>query len=181
MLRCCAVARMSLYSPSGRWFLVALGAAELLAAQGIAAAVVNARFVKPLDADCLYRVAQRAALVVTLEENITLGGFGTSVCELLATAGLIVPVLSLGIPDIILGQGPRDILLARLGLTPEAVRQTVLTASAHRDAGRPVPPPGAVRRVSAARPGAAAAQGTKKIELTPRGCQCVLTGYTRCV
>ena len=120
---------------------IALGAAEVLAAHGVEAAVVNARFVKPLDADCLCQTAQHVALVVTLEENIILGGFGSTVRELLAASGMTVPVHSLGIPDIILGQGPRNILLARLGLTPEAVAQTVLTHPAVSATGDHFPLP----------------------------------------
>ena len=111
----------------GLMVAVAMGAAELLATHGIAATVVNARFVKPLDAECLCREAQRASLVLTLEENVIRGGFGSAVCELFAEEGITVPVQVLGIPDTVIGQGPRTVLLARLGLTAQDIADTVLS------------------------------------------------------
>ncbi len=114
---------------------IALGAAEVLAAQGISATVVNARFVKPLDAETLCREAQRVAVAITLEENVAPGGFGSAVCELFAAEGIAVPLHMLGIPDRILGQGPRSALLARLGFTPASVADAVMTQL-------PVSPPG---------------------------------------
>lgn len=106
---------------------VALATAETLATHGISASVVNARFVKPLDAECLCREAQRVAQVVTLEENVVLGGFGSAVSELFAAEGLMVPVHVLGIPDAVIGQGERTLLLARLGLTPESIADALLS------------------------------------------------------
>jgi len=106
---------------------VALDAAVLLAREGIQATVVNARFVKPLDAACLLEVARRVPRVMTLEENAAAGGFGSAVQELFAAEGIATPVRTLGLPDAFIGQGPRPVLLARLGLTPSHLAAAVLS------------------------------------------------------
>ncbi len=104
----------------------ALAAAELLAQRGIAATVVNARFVKPLDTETLRRVARTVRLVITLEENAVTGGFGSAVQEFFTADGMTTPIRPLGIPDQFVGQGPRGILLSRLGLGPGDIVATVL-------------------------------------------------------
>jgi 1-deoxy-D-xylulose-5-phosphate synthase len=63
-------------------------AAETLAAEGVEAAVLNARFVKPLDEEAICELAGRCGRVVTVEENVGLGGFGAAVLEALARRGL---------------------------------------------------------------------------------------------
>jgi 1-deoxy-D-xylulose-5-phosphate synthase len=80
----------------------ALAASEALAADGVEAAVVNARFAKPLDRELLLHHAQGKRLIITVEESIVTGGFGSGVLELLAEAGLSDPVLR-GIPVHIVG------------------------------------------------------------------------------
>jgi len=80
----------------------ALAAAEVLAAEGVEAAVINARFAKPLDRDLLLRHARGKRLVVTVEESIVTGGFGGGVLELLAEAALDDPRLR-GVPVHIVG------------------------------------------------------------------------------
>mgnify|MGYP000897382979 FL=1 len=96
----------------------ALQAAELLAADGIAAEVVNMRFVKPLDRELLLEAAGHAKLLVTVEENVLAGGFGSAVLECLADAGRTVPLLRLGIPDRFVPQGDRSLLWEECGLLP---------------------------------------------------------------
>lgn len=96
----------------------ALQAAELLAADGIAAEVVNLRFVKPLDRELLLEAAGHAKLLVTVEENVLAGGFGSAVLECLADAGRTVPLLRLGIPDRFVPQGDRSLLWEECGLLP---------------------------------------------------------------
>ncbi|HEY6838877.1 MAG TPA: 1-deoxy-D-xylulose-5-phosphate synthase [Geobacteraceae bacterium] len=101
----------------------ALEAAILLRDQGIHAAVVNARFVKPLDRDLILQQARRTGCLVTVEENALQGGFGSAVLELLADEGLSgVRVKRLGIPDSYIEQGSQAQLRADLGLdTPGIV------------------------------------------------------------
>lgn len=96
----------------------ALQAAELLAADGIAAEVVNMRFVKPLDRELLIEAAGHAKLLVTVEENVLAGGFGSAVLECLADVGRTVPLLRLGIPDRFVPQGDRSLLWEECGLLP---------------------------------------------------------------
>ncbi len=94
----------------------ALAAAELLAGEGIAMAVVDARFVKPLDAELLTAEALRTGRVVTLEENAVMGGFGSAVTELLTEQGVNVPVLRIGLPDRFVEQGSQGELRQRYAL-----------------------------------------------------------------
>ncbi len=95
----------------------ALEAAAWLGQHGISAAVVNARFVKPLDAELILSVARRTGRVVTVEDGARAGGFGSAVLELLADAGLTgVRVRRLGLPDAFIDHGPVDVLHEEVGL-----------------------------------------------------------------
>ncbi|RKO66775.1 1-deoxy-D-xylulose-5-phosphate synthase [Desulfofundulus salinus] len=110
-------------------------AASLLEQQGIHATVINARFVKPLDEECITRYALRTRRVVTIEEHVLQGGFGSAVLELLGDRGLRnVQVIRLGIPDEFIEHGSRAVLLARCGLTVEGLVNTVLQALGARRA-----------------------------------------------
>ena len=95
----------------------ALQAAENLAKEKIDTTVVNARFVKPLDAQLLLALAQTKRLIVTVEEAYLAGGFGSAVLEAAADAGLNTGhVRRLGIPDKFIEHAERGELLADLGL-----------------------------------------------------------------
>src|SRR5688572_10367622 len=76
------------------------------------ATVVNMRFVKPLDEDLVMRFAGTHTALVTIEENSVAGGAGSSVIELLATCGIALPTLTLGIPDLFIEHGSRQDCLA---------------------------------------------------------------------
>jgi 1-deoxy-D-xylulose-5-phosphate synthase len=95
----------------------ALEAAAALAEDGIEAAVVNARFVKPLDEELIGTVARSCGRVVTVEENCAAGGFGSAVGEALQRQGVCVRVLHLGLPDGFVQHGSREELLESVGLT----------------------------------------------------------------
>jgi 1-deoxy-D-xylulose-5-phosphate synthase len=113
----------------GTMVAVAERVAELLAAHGIEAGVVNARFAKPVDAAGIGRAAEGCRLLVTLEEHALAGGFGSAVLEALAAEGHgLPPVLAIGIPDRFVEHGTRADLLARVGLTPEAVAERIVQA-----------------------------------------------------
>ena len=103
----------------------ALAAAALLAEEGMAPAVVNARFLRPLDEDLICALAHDCGQVVTVEENSCLGGFGSAVGEMLHRRGLQTPLLSLGLPDAFIQHGNRETLLARVGLDPAGIAQRV--------------------------------------------------------
>ena len=101
----------------GSTVMPALDAAETLAAEGIGLAVVNVRFVKPLDRELILSLAQRCGALVTVEENALQGGFGTAVLEMLEEEGLTgVKVLRLGYPDRFVEQGEQHELRAIHGL-----------------------------------------------------------------
>jgi len=99
---------------------VAEKAAELLDAT-----VVNMRFVKPLDETLLVNLARSHKAFVTLEDNAVSGGAGSAINELLATHGLLLPVLNLGIPDLFIEHGSREQCLTAAGLDLDAVLAAV--------------------------------------------------------
>ncbi len=122
--------------PGGPVWIWALGdmlstaesTADLLAAQGVAVGVVNARFVRPLDTALLARQAQDARLILTLENGVAKGGFGSETEEALTEMRFAGIVLRRGWPDAFVPQGKADILLERYGLTPEALARDVVAA-----------------------------------------------------
>ncbi|MBL7222543.1 MAG: 1-deoxy-D-xylulose-5-phosphate synthase [Candidatus Brocadiae bacterium] len=108
----------------------ALEAADQLAEQGIAAAVVNARFAKPVDTGLLAELAAAVPLLVTVEDHALAGGFGSAVLEALADARIDTPVERLGIPDRFIEHGARDTLLDGLGLSADGIAARVADALA---------------------------------------------------
>jgi 1-deoxy-D-xylulose-5-phosphate synthase len=110
---------------------VALGAADLLAeGHGVDATVADGRFAKPLDADLVEGLAAEHDLLVTVEENVLAGGFGSAVVEHLADRDLMAGarVLRVGLPDAYVTHGKPALLRAEVGLTPEAVAERVAQA-----------------------------------------------------
>ena len=110
---------------------VALGAAERLAGEsGIEATVADARFSKPLDAELIAALVAEHDLLVTVEENVLAGGFGSAVVEHLADKDLMseVRVLRVGLPDRYVTHGTPALLREEVGLTPEAVAERVADA-----------------------------------------------------
>ncbi len=85
-------------------------------AERLDATLVNMRFVKPLDAALVESVADRHSAIVTVEENAVMGGAGSAVAEVLAAAGILVPMMQVGIPDKFVEHGSRDTCLAAAGL-----------------------------------------------------------------
>jgi 1-deoxy-D-xylulose-5-phosphate synthase len=105
---------------------VALEAADLLAARGVDCGVANARFAKPLDADLLAKVSAMAPRVLTLEEHLSAGGFGSAVLEAFHAAGLPAAKLkSHGIPDQFVEHSPQPIQRANLKLDVPGVVEKV--------------------------------------------------------
>jgi 1-deoxy-D-xylulose-5-phosphate synthase len=113
----------------GAMVLPAERAAELLAAEGVAASVVNARFVKPLDERLILDLAARCGAIVTVEENVKAGGFGSAVLELLTSQDMLVPTRVLAVPDRVFEQASQGRLREFAGLAPAhiaaAARQVV--------------------------------------------------------
>ena len=103
-----------------------LRAAERLEAEGIRAAVINSRFLKPLDGELLCDWARRTGRVVTVEENVLPGGFGSAVLELLQERGLFsVSVRRLGIPDLFVEHGSQSLLRAKYGIDEDGIFRAV--------------------------------------------------------
>jgi 1-deoxy-D-xylulose-5-phosphate synthase len=117
----------------------ALEAAQELAADGIEATVVNARFAKPLDSELIVDLANHTKRLVTVEENALYGGFGSSVVKLLQESGIYdVRVKSIGIPDEFVEQGSQAILRAKYSLDAKGIAQQVLTLLHTSDSDYPL-------------------------------------------
>ncbi|MDD2420823.1 MAG: 1-deoxy-D-xylulose-5-phosphate synthase [Heliobacteriaceae bacterium] len=101
----------------------ALTAAEKLAENGVQAAVVNVRFVKPLDEELILDLAAKTGRLITVEENMLAGGFGGAVLELLSGHTVNCQVKRLGIPDIFVPHGATGILRDVYGLTADHIAQ----------------------------------------------------------
>ncbi len=106
----------------------ALAAADLLAERGIDATVADARFAKPLDAELLRRLASEHELIVTVEEGVLAGGFGSGVWELLSEHGLQPNVLRVGLPDRYVTHGAPPLLHEEVGFTPERIAERIESA-----------------------------------------------------
>lgn len=109
----------------GTMVSVACKTAELLLKRGINCTVVNMRFIKPLDKECILQMADKMEAIVTMEENVLNGGFGSAVVELLADEGRSIPVLRFGIPDEFIEQGTQSELREQCGLTPEQMSEKI--------------------------------------------------------
>lgn len=109
----------------------ALEASRILSTRGVSCAVVNPRFVKPIDVHTLRHYAETTRTIITCEDSCLAGGFGSAVLESMLEAGLSdVHVVRLGVPDDFVGQGIRDVVLSDLGLDAKGIVDAVLrTAS----------------------------------------------------
>jgi 1-deoxy-D-xylulose-5-phosphate synthase len=89
------------------------------------ATLVNMRFIKPLDEDLVLSLAARHRALITIEENAVAGGAGSAVAELLASEGVQLPLLQLGIPDRFIEHGSRDTCLRAAGLDAAGLSSSV--------------------------------------------------------
>ncbi len=102
-----------------------LDAALELEKAGISCAVVNGRFVKPMDTETVINLATHTGRVLTIEENTTIGGFGSGIMEVLSEKGIGVPVKMVGLPDRFLPHGTQKKLREGIGLHKQAIEKTV--------------------------------------------------------
>ena len=110
----------------------------LQAAEKLGATVVNMRWVKPLDVELLLKVAAEHEALVTVEEGAVMGGAGSAVGEALQSAGIVMPVLQLGLPDVLIEHGDPVRLLAMQGLDAAGIEASVVRRFAGIiEAGRP--------------------------------------------
>jgi 1-deoxy-D-xylulose-5-phosphate synthase len=110
----------------------AQGAADLLAADGIDCAVINCRFLKPLDQAMLEALLQEHRTIVTVEEGTIVNGFGACLAETLQTTHPEVRVVALGVPDRLVEQAPRPEQLELFGLTAAGIARRI-TALQHEE------------------------------------------------
>ena len=97
---------------------------HILASEGIQATVVNARFVKPLDVDTICTLAEKIPRIITVEENVLSGGFGSAVLESLYDNGISgFKLKRIGIPDQFVEHGPQPVLRAKYGIDSPAIAQ----------------------------------------------------------
>ena len=109
----------------GTTLVECVAAAEKLSEEGVELAVINARFVKPLDTRTILRAVREQPFVLTVEEGCLIGGFGSAVLEAANAAGLETShIRRLGFPDQFIEHADRSELLADLGLTSEAIADT---------------------------------------------------------
>jgi len=105
-----------------------LAAAEILREAGIDATVVDARFAKPIDIGLMAQVAAEHDLVVTVEEGVLQGGFGSAVWESLNEAGVECRLLRVGLPDRFVTHGAPALLHQEVGFTAERIAERVSAA-----------------------------------------------------
>ena len=126
-----------------------LRAAERLADVGIQAAVINSRFLKPLDGTLLCDWAKRTGKVLTVEENVLQGGFGSAVLELFQERGIFsIQVKRLGIPDTFVEHGPQTLLREKYGIDEKGILKGVREMF---EEGRPESSPPSPTEVSLSR------------------------------
>lgn len=103
-------------------------AAALLAEKGIDASVINSRFIKPLDGQLIRQLSRDIGIIVTVEDNVVTGGFGSAVLEYINSQHLNwVKVLRLGLPDKFIEHGSRNYLLNKYALDPQGIANSIET------------------------------------------------------
>jgi 1-deoxy-D-xylulose-5-phosphate synthase len=110
----------------GGMFEMAEQAKKLLEAQGLSVALINPRWIKPLDTVCIETYARKVKVVCTLEDHVLMNGFGCAVMEQLAIAGITTPIARIGWPDEFVEHGTPAILREKHGLTVENTVAQVL-------------------------------------------------------
>jgi len=109
----------------GHMLKAAAEAAELLKADGYQPMLVNMRFIKPLDEDVLLKAAEKCEYIVTVEDNVKMGGFGSKVLEFYGERGLQKDILNLGFPDRYIEQGTQPQLFTRYGLDAAGIYESI--------------------------------------------------------
>ena len=108
----------------------AIEAAETLRSEGLDVGVVNARFIKPVDRDMIRKALTSGGFVVTVEEAMLMGGFGSAVLEAAAEMNLDTrPLTRIGIPDVFVQHGSREEVLAELNLDTAGIAKICRAAA----------------------------------------------------
>ncbi|MCB1231480.1 MAG: 1-deoxy-D-xylulose-5-phosphate synthase [Verrucomicrobiae bacterium] len=109
----------------GNLFEMAEEVKDRLEAEGHSVALINPRWIKPLDADCIERFASQCSVVCTFEDHVLHNGFGAAIIELLHDAGITTPVERIGWPDEFVEHGKPEILREKHGITTEAALEKI--------------------------------------------------------
>ncbi len=109
----------------GKMVVNSILARDLLLTKGITPAIVNARFIKPLDEEMLHQIANKYEYIITIEEGTVVGGFGSAVAEFLARNNLKNELTIHGIPDKFIEHGTQEELLASNELDPRGIAQKI--------------------------------------------------------
>jgi 1-deoxy-D-xylulose-5-phosphate synthase len=110
----------------GTMFEMAERAKLLLEARGLSVALINPRFIKPMDTDVISQYARKCRVLCTFEDHVLLNGFGAGVMEFLHSSGIHTPVERIGWPDEFIEHGKPETLRELHGLTPEAAVTRIL-------------------------------------------------------
>ena len=122
----------------GNMCAVAQEAAAMLEAKGISAAVINPRWIKPMDTGTIEFFARSVDVICTMEDHVTHNGFGCGVIEHLNDAGIKTPVVRVAWPDQFIEHGAVDILRKKHGMTAEAAVEKILPLVKSKTAGKPM-------------------------------------------
>jgi 1-deoxy-D-xylulose-5-phosphate synthase len=121
----------------GRSVVDALEASRMLKENGISAAVMNCRFVKPLDIELISSLVARIPRVITVEENALQGGFGSAVLEALNDAGIRgLHIKRIGVADTFVEHGPQQLLRSLYGIDADAIVKTAVKMMGEEDRGQ---------------------------------------------
>jgi 1-deoxy-D-xylulose-5-phosphate synthase len=123
----------------GRSVTEAVKAYLILLRQNISATVVNCRFTKPLDMDLISSLAEKIPRIITVEENVRQGGFGSAILEGLSDRGITgIHLERIGIEDTFVEQGPQDFLRDKYGVNYKAIVTAAVRLARHHDDYYPI-------------------------------------------
>ena len=103
----------------------AIEASEMLEQEGIKCAIINSRFIKPIDKDCVLEFAEKTKRIITVEENVIQGGFGSAILEEIQDLDKDLNIINLGIPDTFVEHGPQNVLRAKYQIDAQGIYNTV--------------------------------------------------------
>jgi 1-deoxy-D-xylulose-5-phosphate synthase len=109
----------------GSMVLPSIEAAKMLEKEKISATVINARFVNPLDKELILKEIINVDRIVTVEEGVLEGGFGSAILEVLSDEGINIPLIRIGLPGKFIEHGKREFILNKYGLDAEGIYNTI--------------------------------------------------------
>ena len=114
----------------GTFFEMAAETKKLLEAKGLSVALINPRWIKPMDHACIEKYAEKASVICTFEDHVLHNGFGCGVMEHLSEKGIYTPIVRIGWPDEFIEHGTIPILREKHGVTAENAVKKITAALA---------------------------------------------------